>query len=564
MRLPGCCTLALVAALAFAPPAHAHAIVPGRVLVGFSSRADAGSRAASRSAAGARLVRHVGRAQLLAVPRGEVRAAVRELRGRRGVRYAQPDYVGHVAVVPDDAYYTAQQWNMAKIGMPAAWDVTTGSPAVKLAILDTGIDLDHPELAGQIDTADGYDVVDGDATPDDPPDATKAIGHGTHVAGIAGALGDNALGVAGVSWDSSLIALRVCGKDGTCAASAIADGITRAGAAGARVANLSIDGLGPSTAVSDAIAGAPGTLFVVSAGNGDRNVDTTPDYPCSFPAPNLVCVAASDEDDALQSRSNWGADSVDLAAPGNAIWSTVTGGGYGSKTGTSMASPHVAGAAALLWADAPTATVAQVRGALLGSVDPTGAPVATGGRLDVAAALQALPGVVIDSGPADGSSSQLASVGFHAAPSGTAFECRFDDAPAFSPCTSPYDASAAADGPHTLDVRAVTGGVTVRRAWTLDRVAPTVTLSDAPSGTLPRRRATVAFETAGDPASVRCSIDGAAFEDCISPLSPAGLADGPHTVEVQATDAAGNAGSAAAAWSVDAAPLTVIGDHPAA
>jgi hypothetical protein len=545
-----------LAGLALLPPvATAARSVPGRVIVVFTDGSRADTRAAARDAVDGALVRRLEdpSVQVLEVG-GSLRAALRELRDRRGVRFAEPDYIGRVAMTPNDPLYASKpQSNLDRIGMPAAWDVTTGSAAVKVGVLDTGIDLQHPDLAGQLDVADGYDFVDDGTAPDDPADGSQTAGHGTHVAGIIGAASNNGQGVAGVSWGSKLIPLRVCGSGTSCFSSDIADGIMRAGAAGARIVNASIEGLPNSRTLADAIAANPDLLVVVAAGNttGGKDIDASgnANYPCSYPAPNLICVAASSSPDGLFSGSNYGATSVDLAAPGVTIWSTIIG-DYGSKSGTSMAAPHVAGAAALLLSDAPTATVAQLKQALMSTV---GGPslngkVASNGRLNVAAAVNALPGVTIDDGPAGTLNTHTAAFAFHATPAGTGFECRVDDA-AWTACASPYAATAPGDGTHAFSVRASAGGVTATRAFSVDTTGPAVTI-DGPGGPTKERSAAFSFSI-GDGVGAQCSLDGGAFAACGSPFE-AKVADGSHTLVVRAFDSLFNVGAAERRWSVDA------------
>jgi hypothetical protein len=328
---------------------------------------------------------------------------------------AQPNFFYRVSAVPDDPDFP-ELWgldagNDADIDAPEAWDVTTGSSAVTVAVIDTGVTYGHVDLAenmwanagetangadddgnGLVDDVRGWDFVDNDAAPLDPH------GHGTHVAGTIGAEGDNGEGVTGVNWDVSVMALRSGDEDGLLTDAAIVNAVDYACAKGAKVVNGSFGGYGYSPAMVNAISNCPGTLFVFAAGNGGGdgvgdNVDATPPtYPCSYTNPNIVCVAAGNEIDGRATFSNYGPTSVDLAAPGTAILSTVNTGGYGGASGTSMAAPHVAGVAALLWGAQPGATTAQVKYSLLRTVDPLPAfagLTVTGGRVNAYAALTA-------------------------------------------------------------------------------------------------------------------------------------------------------------------------------
>ncbi|HKF90912.1 MAG TPA: S8 family serine peptidase, partial [Acidimicrobiia bacterium] len=197
--------------------------------------------------------------------------------------------------------------------------------------------------------------------------------HGTHVAGTIGAR-SNGLGVVGVSWQVDLLPVRALGPTGSGTSESIANALIYAAQNGARVVNASLGGSSYDPTLEASVANAPGTLFVVAAGNGgqDRlgdNKDLAPVYPCNLPEANLICVAATDPTDSLATFSNYGPSSVDIAAPGVQVTSTWVGGIYAASSGTSMATPHVAGVAALMLARNPAASVAQLRATLLGSVD---------------------------------------------------------------------------------------------------------------------------------------------------------------------------------------------------
>jgi len=330
--------------------------------------------------------------ELVAPQQGQTVAnAVSDLERHKGVMYAEPDYEVHAALVPNDPFYD-QEWGLAAIGAPAAWDLTTGSPQVLVAVIDTGIDATHPDLAPNLwrnpdgSGAIGYDFVDDDTVPQDDN------GHGTHVSGTIDARGNDGFGVAGVSWNSTLMALRVLNAAGSGFVSDIVRADLFAAQEGARIVNESLGGSNFTQSERDAIASAPNTLFVVAAGNSASNNDTTGAYPCDYDLPNLVCVAASDRDGSLASFSNYGATNVDLSAPGVGIVSTYRFSSFVPMSGTSMATPHVSGAAALLLARNPALSVAGLRAALLASVSPVAAlsgRVATGGELRLPSALAA-------------------------------------------------------------------------------------------------------------------------------------------------------------------------------
>lgn len=394
---------------AFAPTAVAKR---GDVIVRFGQTADASDRVAARHQAGTELdkVLRLNGVQLLDPNPGvSVSEAVKSLEASPDVVYAEPDRVRKAAVLPNDQSFS-RLWGMdntgqtvlgvsgtpdADIDAPEAWDVTTGSSAITVGVVDSGVDATHPDLAPNI--VQGWDFVDGDSNPSD------LNGHGTHVAGTIGARGNNTVGVAGVAWNAGIMPLRVLDQDGSGWSSDVADGYTYANQHGVQVVNASLGSTGYSAFERNALAAAANTLFVVAAGNGgidqagDDN-DLIPEYPCAYDLPNVVCVAATDSNDALTSFSNYGTVSVDLAAPGTSIRSTWPGGIYpcsGSPcweylAGTSMATPHVAGTAALVLAAHPTDTIAELRQALLSSVEPKpslAGKTVTGGRLNAFAAL---------------------------------------------------------------------------------------------------------------------------------------------------------------------------------
>ena len=425
MPAPSTWIVASFAVLLLGMPAGAGAAEPGgptapgsasvtRVIVRFAADASTQERADIRAAADVKRDATLPVRGLELVdpePGVSVGAAVTDLERMVGVVYAEPDHVIRQAAVPNDPLLS-YEWDMSAIRAPEAWDVTTGSAQVTVGVVDTGIDATHPDLApnqwtnpgesgggretngldddgnGRIDDAHGWDFVDHDAQPQD------GNGHGTHVSGTIAARGNDATGVAGLNWSSAIMPLRVLGDDGNGYVSDAIRAYAYAARNGARVVNASLGGPSFSRAEHDAIAAAPSTLFVVAAGNGGANNDVTLEYPCDYDLANVVCVAASDHADALASFSNYGSANVDLAAPGVDIASTWPGWRYALLDGTSMATPHVAGAAALLLAHDGTLGVAGLRAALLSSVHPVAAlagRVATGGRLDVAAALSVPP-----------------------------------------------------------------------------------------------------------------------------------------------------------------------------
>ena len=253
---------------------------------------------------------------------------------------------------------------------------------------------------GFVDDVRGWDWVGRDGDPNDDN------GHGTHVAGTVGARANNGQGVAGTSWRTRLMALRALDANGNGTVADVVKAYGYAAARGVRIINLSLGSDAFSQTEQTAIASFPGVLFVVAAGNSGRRShsnDSLPEYPCAYPLANIVCVASTNRNDQLSSFSNYGAASVDLAAPGQSILSTWIGGTYAYQSGTSMATPHVAGAAALLLASEPALSTAEMRHALLSGVDKVASlngRVATGGRLDARRSLEiAAPGTIPDPAP---------------------------------------------------------------------------------------------------------------------------------------------------------------------
>ena len=377
-----------VAAFVLVAPAAARGseIVPGEVVVRFKQGVEPETRSRVRGGLGAGIedALPLRGLQLLALPPGTAVAdAVSELEREPAVLYAEPNLHRTLRVLPNDPLL-GTLWGLAGIDAPGAWDTTTGSAQVTVAIGDSGIDLAHPDLVPNLDPR-AADFVDGDGDP------TDTAGHGTRVAGIVGARGNDGVGIAGVSWSVRLMALRI--GDDTLTSAAAVRSFAYAAASGARIYNGSFGDATATRAELDAIDAAAGVLFVFAADNGAANSDSAGDYPCAYGSRNLICVGASGPDDRLSPFSNFGS-SVDLAAPGQGVLSAIPGGGYAAGDGTSFAAPHVAGVAALYLARYPRATVAELRQAILGGVDvgPGFASLATGGRLNARRTLAIAPG----------------------------------------------------------------------------------------------------------------------------------------------------------------------------
>ena len=372
-------------------------------------------------------------------------AAIAALREQPDVIYAEPNYIMRAAFVPNDSHFNASQPNMNLIGAPQAWDVQRGSTSIVVGVIDQGIDINHLDLQPNIWTnpapgavgggitgdLHGYNFVEdnGNVFSDEDPET-----HASHVAGIIGARGDNSRGVAGVNFSVGLMSLKFLDADGFGETDDAIRAVTYAkqmrdlwvssgGTQGAnvRVLNASFGGPLFSTPFLQAIQGlnASGILFVAAAGNtgedGSREPDNdkVPHYPANFNLPNIVSVAASSETDGLATDfSHFGATTVDLAAPGESVLSTTpdcsnpgpfnacdpdfndpNGDTYSFFDGTSMSAPHVSGSAALLWAQNPSLTVAQVKNLLLLNGDVRPALIdktLTGRRLNIGKSMQTL------------------------------------------------------------------------------------------------------------------------------------------------------------------------------
>ena len=390
--------------------------------------------------------------------------ALQEYRGDTNVAYAEPNYLLHIVnTFPNDSLFS-YMWGLnntgqttgtqtagipgADIDAPRAWDLFDGysGGTVVVGVVDTGTDYNHPDLAANVWSnpggiagggagTHGYNAITGTFDPMDDN------GHGTHVSGTIGAVGNNGQGVTGVNWSTSIMGLKFIDSTGsgtTANAIKAIDFAIQAKERGVnvRVLNASWGGAGSSTALRDEIASANsnGILLVAAAGNNGSNNDSSPFYPASYSVdpntPNVIAVAATDNKDARASFSNFGPNSVQLAAPGVDIASTWLGGGYAWASGTSMAAPHVSGAAALLLAYAePSWAIATLKATLLNSAEPVAGLsglTTTGGRLNLYNALtlavtSAPPAPVVAASKSTYSSGESITVSFSNA-SGNAFD----------------------------------------------------------------------------------------------------------------------------------------------
>ncbi|MCK5922761.1 MAG: S8 family serine peptidase, partial [Methylococcales bacterium] len=344
----------------------------------------------------------------------------------RQVEYAEPNYMYRALALPDDISFNSL-WALnntgqtggsadADIDAPEAWNTATGTADIVVAVIDTGIDYTHPDLINNVwvnpgeiagngidDDANGYiDDVYGVNAITHSGNPMDDNGHGTHVSGTIGGEGNNSQGVAGVNWDVSVMGVKfldASGNGSTVDAIKALEYVLTMKQAGVniRVTNHSWGGGGPSVALKNAFeaVGNAGILNAAAAGNGNYDNDANPNYPSSYDLDTIISVGATDHNDNRSSFSQWGATSVDLGAPGSNILSTVPGNGYSSYNGTSMATPHVAGAAALLASQFPAMTATGIKARLVSTVDVKSqlhGLWGSNGRLNIANALNCEPG----------------------------------------------------------------------------------------------------------------------------------------------------------------------------
>ena len=392
-------------AAALVAPALASAEPTTRIIVKRDRGVSTAEQRDIRADAGVRLVdtTRLPRTEVVVAPAADASRALRDLRADPDVVYAEPDYTIHEFTVDQD--FTGLQWPLNNTGQAIpggdpgladadmdvfeAWGTSTGTGQL-VAVVDSGIWADHPDLHANV--APGYDWVDKDTAP------TDVTGHGTHVAGIIAALHETpSVGVAGVAPNARILPLRVLGANGSGSVSDAAQAFDFAGDEGVRVVNASFGHTGFSTPEYTAIHDHPHSLYVVAAGNEGTDNDTEPVYPCSYNLPNVICVGASDDTDAVPSYSNTGHTSVDLFAPGDKILSTGAQNASGDwwfaiADGTSAAAPHVSGEAALLLAANPGLDTAAVKGTILQTGDAKAAfagKSVTGRRANAESALAA-------------------------------------------------------------------------------------------------------------------------------------------------------------------------------
>lgn len=408
---------------ASAQTADVSTYVSDELLVKFDEGPDSTDARLANRAVGSTVLENLGDLgwQRVRIPAGvSVDGAIEQYKKFQGIISVQPNFYYSLLRTPNDPQFLSSGlYGLAKISAPQAWDLSTGSSAVVVADIDTGLQYAHEDIAanawtnpgeipnngidddgnGFIDDYYGYDFRYND------PDPLDENGHGTHTAGTIGAAGNNLLGVVGVNWNVKIMAIKIYSPAGTDTTSAMLINaynyirIMKSRGVNIRVTNNSYGGCaeacGFDQATKDALdaMGNTGILNVFAAGNSGTNNDTAPQYPASYTSPTVLAVAASDTLDGKAGFSCFGLNSVDLAAPGVGVLSTYnsSNSSYASLSGTSMATPHTAGAAALLSAYNPALSPASLKATLMNNVDVIAAwngIVKTGGRLNVFKAMQ--------------------------------------------------------------------------------------------------------------------------------------------------------------------------------
>ena len=340
--------------------------VPGEILIKFKQ--DIGSRSAQRG-----LARIQGRVKQtvsainvvrVEVPKGRELSAIEALRRDENVAFVEPNYMAWALGTPNDPDFSGQ-WAYTTAQFPTAWGVTQGSSDLIIAVVDTGIDLDHPDLDctvsnGADKIVSGFNFVDDTNNPDDN------YGHGTHVAGTIAACTNNGIGGAVSAPNVRLMPVKVLNSSGSGSYSDVADGIIYAADNGAKIINLSLGGSASSDVLEDAVAYASnkGVLVIAASGNANTGIY----YPAAYS--QVMAVGATDSNDVRASFSNYGTG-LDVVAPGDFIYSTVIG-NYGYSSGTSMAAPHVSGLAGLIWSAEPGLSNTEIRQIIRDTADDLG------------------------------------------------------------------------------------------------------------------------------------------------------------------------------------------------
>ena len=498
--------------------------VSGEILVKFkqgTSMAEIGRLNAAHHATVIEVIPQLGVVRLK-IPKGvDEGQAAATFKRNASVQYAEPDYIASALAAPNDPYFSGGfQWDMAKVQASSAWDVTTGSASVVVAILDTGVDLSHPDLQGKVVASVNFS---------DSSTVNDLNGHGTHLAGIVGAATNNSQGMAGLGYNTSVMNVKVLGDNGTGGYSWVAEGVVWAADHGATVINLSLGAQFGSSTLEDAInyAWNKGVVVVAAAGN---YASSTLFYPAAYP--NVIAVASTDINDHLASSSDYG-DWVDVAAPGTNIYSTLPlndplqPGGYGLMGGTSIASPHVAGLAALVFtrvvdSNANGRLNDEVRSCIEQNADDIGVAGIGSGRINALRSVQCSSAVP--------SPTPVPTATATPPPTAT---------PTLSPTATPTPTATALPTP--------TPTPTATPPSASDKVAPQVTLQKPGQGQTVKGNVSMGASATDNIRVVRVSfyVDGMLYKtDTSAPYSASWQArkwsNGLHTITARAFDAAGN------------------------
>lgn len=544
-----------------AQPDQAH--VPGRIVV--QKRISAGQSDVNRALASssAHLLRTIPQTghYILAVPDAQVDRIMQNLEKTGLFTVVERDGVAHGGAVPNDPSF-ASQWHLAKIQAPAAWDVTTGSASLPIAVIDSGVNSAHPDLAGRI-TA-GWSFLLGNSNTSD------VLGHGTAVAGSLGAATNNLIGVAGVTWRNPIMPLVVLNSNDYASYSDIASAIMYAADHGVRIINVSIGGTSSSSLLQSAVnyAWNKGAVVFAAAMN---NSNSTPNYPAA--CNNAVAVSATTSSDLLASFSNYGTW-IDLAAPGNNILTTNNSGGYSYWYGTSFSSPITAGVAALVLSADPALSAPGLVSLLESNSDDLGTAgfdIQYGwGRVNAAKAVSAAraisgsaPSVSIASPTSNSSVAGAVTISGAAAGSlGIAQVNLYCDSTLIGSTAAAnysfsWNSGAFTAGAHTLSVQALdsagnTGSASVQvnvtsTAAAPDTIAPVVSITSPAAGASVAGTVSVDVSASDNVGVQQVSIyidDVLAYTGTAAPYTyrwnTKKVAAGSHTISAQAWDAAGN------------------------
>jgi len=508
--------------------------------------------------------------KVISVPEQALEAVAKALSNNPKVEFVENNYIAQITLIPNDPEYS-KQWHLPKISAPNGWNINTGSKDVIIAIADTGVDLNHVDLATKLVT--GYNFYDNNT------DVTDINGHGTKVSGSAAAISNNGIGVTGVNWQSSIMPVKIGSPTGTVYFSDAAEGTIYAVDHGAKVINFSFGGSSYSTTLQNAVnyAWSKGAVIIASAGNHGTDA---PLYPAALD--NVVAVGATDSADRLTSFSAYGSW-VDVVAPGQFIYSTINGGGYGSVSGTSFSSPITAGLAALIFAANPDLKNSDVVNLIKNNTDDLGEAgfdtYYAWGRINVdktvAAATSVTPSVDLIAPTASittplnndtVSNTKFVSVAAADNIGVARVELWKNDSLFASTISYPYsfawDTTKEINGSFTLMAKAydaagnmgVSEKITVNVDNASDAISPTVSINQPTNNsTLSSKGTTLISVSANDNIGVmeiQIFFDGTLMtscsqtNDCNNRFNPKKIRKGSHTINAKAYDAVGNMGSA--------------------